>query len=1857
MGIISVPQEGNDDAKIILPEEIVLTPLAQDGSIAWLMGRFVSGETVLIATAASDEVAFQATQLLKNELALAPHLAPRWAVKPAGFTRYQGHYALVYPQFPYRTLAGIIGVPPEQIADYLRNAIQLCLPLSQAHHQGIVHGDIKPAHLFLNNDGSYRLGGFGLASVTVDSQLKNSLRASGGTLAYMSPEHTGRTPYPVSNLSDLYSLGVVLYEMLTGRLPFGSPQAGQTEWIHHHLATAPRPPASIRPDVPAMLSAIILRLLAKSPADGYQTIDGLLADLRRCKATLTEEGTIAPFTLGLQERFTTNYRVETLFTGHPQARELLNALEEAQHSGTHHLVMIGGAPGSGKSAIIASALKKMQHKPILLTVGKADQHSPQVPYSALSAAFRTLTLYLLGLPAADVQVWRARLARALGNDVELAIELVPELRQLLDISQPVVSTEPLIDARERFHQMAGALIKAFASSGKPLVMLIDDVHWADQASLQLLEKVFQRNEHLPFLLVIAHRDAESMPCRQVAGFLARIQGAAARITQLTPQPLNVKMVARWLAGMLHTRTSGTSELAQLIHEKTGGNPLFLQEFFKQAIDDGLIFYTKDPLKWHYDQSALQARQYTDNVASLVVRQLERMPEATRQLLGSLACLGGNGQLALLSQILGAGQRKIQERLRPAIAAKFITIVNDEYTFTHDRVHDAAFLLIGFKQKLRIHQQAACLLAECAPRADGNETLFRAVHHIAMAADVPMTPAQSRNYFRLSLTAAQRAKRAGDYASALRYLQTARALNQQQPTSDHFLLGFEEAECQFLQGNLSAAQSQCTVLLGMPGSLTEKSAAACLSAEIHMRQSDNYLALETALAWLAVFGVHFNRYPDEDECNAAWYALKARLGPDPSVTIGMLPLMANREKESVLNLMASTIFASSYDCPQLHLLLVCKMLDMTLDHGISGASVFGLSWFSVLITDRYQEYHYGFKCGMLATQLAEKHNFVRFKARTLLPLDQVGIWTQPLAFAIDYAKKSFNVALAHGDKSFACLSLRHQVMNYLTRGDHLESVQTTIERGLAFTQKSFYPDVENVLLMQKHFVIHLRGSSHTKFSGVDLYPTQLTGSEPGPVSGPKAMVLFWSSLYRGMAHFYAGEYALALPCFAEATQLISAVPGYIYLLDLHFFSALSLTVPLSAGQATAKVRQQAHDHFDKIVQWSVLNPELFADKAALIAAELARLRGEVGEALSQYEVAINLSRKAGYQHINALAYELAGYCAKGWKLDVPADAYLKGAISGWENWGAQAKVRQLEQRYPQLATQKQSNAFTTIPFEDESIRDLESVVTAVRALTEEINLDRLIHILMRMLLERAGAQRCLLIRVLDGNIPETEAWAEANADGVKVRIVKERPAATDLPLSVLSAVIRTGQEIRTGKPEDFSPFSQDPYLVSSGAAVMCVPMFKQANMVGVLYLENRLMPDVFTAEQSHIVKTLSAQAAVSIETARLYAELLEENIHRRRVEKQLRASQTSLMMGEKISHTGTWSWDIGQDRLSVSDEYMRILGLPEQQQSWSMADFMTVVHPDDFQCINDLVRDSVQNGISMQAEFRIIRPNGEYRYIKGIGDPVENWPEVKEYFGTISDITVQRRAEDAARMAQADLARVSRATTVGQLTASIAHEINQPLMSIVAHAGASQRWLKREPRHIENACFSLDEILQEGKRAGDIIRGLQALTRKHDSVFAKANLHLIARDILALSRAEIERKWISLELKLHADCAEVYCDRIQIQQVLLNLVVNAIDAMTGIDQRSLILTLATSNPTPDTIRFEVLDSGSGIPDEVREHIFDSFYTTKKEGMGMGLTISQGIIKKHCGELRGENRADYGSRFWFTLPVEPPASANP
>ncbi|MFW0880037.1 trifunctional serine/threonine-protein kinase/ATP-binding protein/sensor histidine kinase [Cronobacter dublinensis] len=1841
------PLQGSlsENRAFVLKEDVIFTLLAQEGAISWLKGRHHhSGGAFFIATAVNDEEEANATRRLRNEFALRDALSSAWAVKPAASTQFRGRFALVYAPFSFKLLTGITGKAMASLSGFLELALRICAPLQQMHLHNLIHGDIKPGNIFLCDDASCRLAGFGLSTLISDEHREARLPAAGGTPAYMSPEHTAHTRRAVDSRSDLYSLGVVLYELLTGCLPFTLNGNSPAEWAHHHVASEPRPPHEARPGLPPVLSEILLRLLAKTLEGRYQTVDGLIADLRRCQATLAGDETISPFTPGLQDRAFAFHLADALGTTHPQVREVLNDFDEVSRSGLSRLVIISGPSGIGKSSLLASALKALHPRNALLAVGKVDQFAPALPWAVLTAAFRSLTLHLLGLPSEEVALWRSRLSRALDGYEELAVSLVPELRSLLEIRAGFSPDTFAIDARARFNHMVLALVKTFATHNRPLVLLLDDLQWADAASLHILEYLLQNCAAVPLLMVVAcrHDPTQDEP-------LAGLTLAAAHTTTLRPTPLSVKAVARWLANLLQTTPASAADLAALIHEKTGGNPLFVQEFFRRIVDDGLVTYHTHPTRWSWSLPAIRTRHYTENVVTLVLQQLEELPPETQKLLGSLACLGCSGELAMVSGVVGLSPAEILYQLHPAVVAQLITITQDDYAFTHDRVQEAAFALLTPDEKRRIHLTTASVLAQAARHAAGNDLLFRAVHHVTAALE-SIEPAPQRQMFReLSLLAARRARFIGDYRSALTYIHTARALGHDAATPD-FTLDTEEAECQLATGQLDKTRQLCEGLLISPGGLADKALAALLLAEVCMRQSDPHLALETALRWLGVFGIHINREPTSDECAQAWAHICQRAGESPAATFGRLKPLDNRDVEAVMNLLNSASLFASFRCPRLHFLLLCRMMHLTLDHGVTGASTTAMAWFGVLAGHRYGEYRLGFEYGTLARELVTRYGYSAFEAKTLLALDQLSVWTQPLSFTVECARACFTTAVTHGDMTVACFAACHQIINFLSRGDHLDGVLTSIERGLAFVRKTRFQDVESILLIQRHYVEHLRTPADTPWRADDVFPDDLLPPVSPQAPERLSTLGFWFGLYRAMAHFACGDYAQAAQRLEQAGTLAWSAPGHIHLLDFHFYSALSLSLQLTPETFSAEYRRRIHQHYDKIALWARVNPGTFADKEALVYAEIVRLDGMNSIALEQYERAITLSRDAGFTPYHALAHELAGRFARSCGYTTTADAHYRGAIAAWGRAGAQAKVRQLEQAFPHLLTPTQASAYDTVAFaQNEEIRDLQSVIKASRALSEEINLERLIEILMTIVLEHAGAQRGLLIRVSESHVPEMEASATTCADGVRVRILRDVPLADDLPLSVLSAVIRTGQEIRTGNPETFHPFSQDPYLVASGAAVMCVPMFKQARLVGVLYLENRLVPDVFTAGHSRVVSLLGAQAAVSLETARLYAELLEENIQRRRVEKELRASQTSLMLGEQISNTGSWRWELQQDLMFMSEEYARILGLPEKQKMISMAEFLTFVHPDDYPRISTLVTESVRDGLTMRAEFRIIRADGVVRYLLGIGDPVGVGSEVNEYYGIITDITTQRLAEDAMRVAQADLARVSRATTVGQLTSSIAHEINQPLMSIVSNAGASLRWLDRDPARLEKVREGLHEIVSEGERAGEIIRSLQSLTRKQDPVFAAIDLHAQIRHIMLLSRSELEQRNIQVEYALAAADSVIYGDSVQIQQVLLNLVMNAVEAMDEVQGRARLLTLATCTPSPGVVRCEIADTGTGIDAALTGRIFESFWSTKPQGMGMGLTICHNIIDYHHGKLTVAPRAPFGSAFAFTLPL--------
>ena len=744
------------------------------------------------------------------------------------------------------------------------------------------------------------------------------------------------------------------------------------------------------------------------------------------------------------------------------------------------------------------------------------------------------------------------------------------------------------------------------------------------------------------------------------------------------------------------------------------------------------------------------------------------------------------------------------------------------------------------------------------------------------------------------------------------------------------------------------------------------------------------------------------------------------------------------------------------------------------------------------------------------------------------------------------------------------------------------------------------------------------------------------------------------MHEAVLHYHAGEYAQASACMA-------AVAESQHLLELHaefhFFSALILAAG-AAAPAHKEQRQHAlTQHCEKIFFPSVASTPVLSVQTTILLGEMARLNTDTGTALRHYEQAASRAQENQLWHYAGIAHELAARICQEQSLPTSLLAHLKSARRAYKKFDAPELAAQLAHRFPEaMASLPRSHEISPLS-ETASIRDLESVIRAARALSEEIRLDELMQTIMSVTLEHVGAERGLLIR-LDEQVPYIDACARTTTSGIAVNLRHTPATEDDLPLAMLQLALSSGRQVYAGDDGALQAFPAGPNhraTVTGGHAhatrfkAMCVPMLKQARVVGALYLENRVLPDAFTIEHTQILQLLASQAAISLETARLYAALLAENAQRKTAEKALRASQTSLVQGEQFNHIGSMRYVLEEGLMYCSAELCRIYELEAGKDIITYEEFAALLHPDDRHGVLDTVEAAVAVGGVIRVEHRICRKSGEIRYISGIGKPFYVDGKFTEYVGTATDITSRRQAEDALRVAQADLARVSRATTVGQLTASIAHEINQPLMSIVSNAGASLRWLDRTPMHLENARASLHDIVAEGQRAGDMIQSLQRLTRNTEAVFERINLNAAIRHILAISRSEIERHGISLVLNLTQENLHAMGDFVQIQQVLLNLVINAIEAMAEIATRTRILSISSANAGGGFIRVIIADTGEGIAADAAERVFDAFYTTKKNGMGMGLAICRSIIETHRGRLQAAVRQPFGSTFSFELPL--------
>ncbi|HTD54047.1 MAG TPA: serine/threonine-protein kinase PknK, partial [Silvibacterium sp.] len=670
---------------------------------------------------------------LAHEYGLRDELDGAWAVRPLELVRERGRMMLLLEDTGGEPLRRLLGAPME-VESFLRLAIAVAGALTQFHRRGLVHKDIKPDNILVSRDtGEVRLTGFGVASrLPRERQTPTPPESIDGTLAYMAPEQTGRVNRSIDARSDLYALGVTFYQMITGKLPFTA--ADPMEWVHCHIARKPVPPHERLNTVPTAVSDLILKLLAKSAEERYQTAAGLTADIRRCLADWELDGCIEPFPLGANDASDCLLIPEKLYGRQHEIETLLAAFDRVVTSGRPELVLVSGYSGIGKSAVVNELHKVLVPPRGLFASGKFDQYKRDVPYATLAQAFRSLIRPLLGKSEAQLGRWRDALREALGPNGQLIVNLVPELELVIG-KQPPVPELPPQDGQNRFHNVFQRFINVFARPEHPLALFLDDLQWLDAATLNLLKHLIMHSDVRHLFLVGAYRDNEVDSLHPLLQTLEMIRKAGAQIQEIVLAPLGLEDVSKLVADALHCEPERVRPLAQLVQEKTLGNPFFAIQFFTALAEEGLVAFDADAAAWRWNIERIRAKGYTDNLADLMAGKLNGLPSATLETLKQLACLGNTAQAAAVSTVLGVSEEELHAILWPVIRAGLVFCLNGAYSFLHDRVQEAAYALIPAGERPAVHLRIGRELVSRTPTAELEEKIFEIVNQFNRGADL------------------------------------------------------------------------------------------------------------------------------------------------------------------------------------------------------------------------------------------------------------------------------------------------------------------------------------------------------------------------------------------------------------------------------------------------------------------------------------------------------------------------------------------------------------------------------------------------------------------------------------------------------------------------------------------------------------------------------------------------------------------------------------------------------------------------------------------------------------------------------------------------------------------------------------------------------------------------------------------------------------------------------------------------------------------------------------------------------------------------------------------------------------------
>ena len=1817
-------------------DAIAVERLREDGEFI-LLRELQAGAPghVLVLMPEAERPTASSLRRLEHELSLAAQLDSRWAVRPIALSRRQaGRTVLLLEDPGGELLERLIGQPLE-VTEFLNLAIAITAAVAEVHARGLIHKDIKPANILVDRAGHVRLTGFGIASrAPRENQLLQPLQILTGTLPYMAPEQTGRMNRLIDSRSDLYSLGMTLYALLTGRLPFAADDA--LGWIHCHVALQPASPREHRP-LPEPLADIILKLLAKSAEERYQSAAGLQADLQHCLAQWRLQGSIDAFALGQHDAPDRLAFPEKPYGRERQLAVLRSAYDAVTAAGTPILMLVSGYAGIGKSALVNELQRDLIEARGWFAAGKFDQFRRDIPYATLMQACSSLVRQLLSRADAQITQWRERMLAALGEHGQLIISLVPEL-ELVVGKQPPAPEVPPQDVLNRFRRVFRRFLGVFARPGHPLVLFLDDLQWMDAATADLLEHVLTEPEVQHLMVVGAYRDNGVAAAHPLASRLKRLRGCGVRMEEIVLGPLAPDDVGHLLSHALHCARQHVEQLARLVFEKTQGNPFFVIQFLTTLEEQGLL--TRDPVSaaWHWDLKRIQAQGFTDNVAHLLVAKLNRLAAQTQQAVARLACLGSGADLEILMKVLESPEQAVHEVYREAVLAGLVIHVDDAYRFLHDRVQEAAYDLIPSAQRPALHLRIGRALLSQMHSQQIEEHVFDIVNQLNQGRELLPQGHERRQLAELNLLAGKRARQASAYSTALTYLVVGCALLPGEDLTQWrelaFALQFHRAECEFLTGDLGPAETRLSALAAATSNSREGAAVCCLRQTLYQTLARNDRAVEVCLQYLQQAGIAWQPCATEEEVaqELAWFW--QRLGGRAVEELIELPSLSDPHQQAILDVLASVLAPALLTDTNLFRRAVGRMANLSLQYGNSDASLLAYSYLNFLVGNGLGDYATGFRFAKLAVDLLGK-GLRRFKARVEIAFGATAIpWTKPLRSGLPWVRRSIQTAQECGDLTFACYSWVLLILHLLSVGEPLESVQRDAQLALEFARKLHFGSMIDLLEAYVGFVRAMRGRtaqlgslSHESFDE-ERYERRL---EEDPNLRHAAQ---WYWLSKLQVYFHAEDYPAAAAASLNAKRNLWLSLTVFEASEYHLYAALvqAARYEFCSAEERLDCRQRLAEHAKSLGALAANGPENFGARAALVAAEMARLDGREPDAQSLYERAIRIARDNGFVQIEALAFELAArfYAQRG--LEIVSHTLLRNARSCYERWGAAGKVRLLEQRHPGLREEpsvRLSSSTIRAPLGE---LDAESVFGAAQAVSSEIVLEKLLQRLLLIAVRHAGAERGLLVLMRNGR-PLLEAEATTTGpDTVAVSVKEVEITSEHLPQTILNFVIRTQESVLLDDATTSSLFSTDEYVRQRRPrSVLCQPLAKQGRLVGVLYLENKLVAGTFTARTA-VLDVLAAQAAISLENAYLYADLHER-------ESRIRGLVDSNVVAICF-------WACGGRIVDANEAFARLVGFSRAELMSDDMNWRERTPPEYRARDEQWLRELRSGKAAAPYEKEYLRRDGTRIPVLVGGALLEG--EEEQGVAFVVDLTERRHAElerQARRVAEA----ANRAK--GEFLAMMSHELRTPLNGILGYAQILIRDAQLSARQRQSATV----IRHSGEHLLTLINDILDLAKIEAGKLAlecgAVHLASFLRGIHEIIIVQAQEKALELVWQTAPDLpAAIRADERRLRQVLLNLLGNAVK-FTDRGQVSLLV----SCPQPGRLRFDVRDTGEGIRADQLGVLFQPFEQVGEvrrglQGTGLGLAISRQLVRLMGGEISVESQPAKGSLFWFEVDVQ-------